>query len=84
MRSRFESACDAQGGLEAAMGARTLELMDCEGEQGAPTRIQVQRLIELAKRKSAGVMVLLVAATAPLSHGASCSLCQGRLWPCCV
>jgi hypothetical protein len=53
MRSRFESACDAQGGFEAAGAARTLKLMDCEGEQGAPTRIQVQELIVVARRKSA-------------------------------
>ena len=52
MRSRFESACDAQGGFEAAGAARTLKLMDCEGEQGAPTRIQVQQLIVVARRKS--------------------------------
>ena len=54
MRSRFESACDAQGGFEAAMAARTLELMDCKGEQGAPTRIQVQQLIAVARRTPAG------------------------------
>jgi hypothetical protein len=98
MRSRFESACDAQGGFEAAVGARTLKLMDCKGEQGAPTRDQVQELIVVARRKSAEKQsysyvrwhvvkvpsrqrvpqLVIVAATAPLGHGASCSLCQGR------
>jgi len=99
MRSRFESACEAQGGFEAAMAARTLKLMDCKGEQAAPTRDQVHQLIVTARRKSAEKQsyssyvrwhvvkvpslprvpqLVIVAATAPLGHGASCSLCQGR------
>ena len=43
--ARFKEACDAQGGIHLCKAKRTFEQMECEGEEGAPTRLHVQARI---------------------------------------
>lgn len=53
--SRFEKACAEQAGLDKAKPKRTLELMDCEGEQGAPTKEHISlHLFSLRRAKKNG------------------------------
>ena len=49
----FEKACDEQGGLVMAKASHTLERMNCERKQGAPTILDIQsRLSNLRHAKN--------------------------------